>query len=52
MQTELVVQQMRLQKLHSGNIGGGHANAGTCQVVNEMAVDVLAALFRRINREG
>jgi nanoRNase/pAp phosphatase (c-di-AMP/oligoRNAs hydrolase) len=32
--------------------GGGHANAGTCQVVNEMAVDVLAALIRRINREG
>ncbi|HEX9173659.1 MAG TPA: exopolyphosphatase [Telluria sp.] len=32
--------------------GGGHENAGTCQVANEMADDVLQALIRRINREG
>jgi nanoRNase/pAp phosphatase (c-di-AMP/oligoRNAs hydrolase) len=32
--------------------GGGHENAGTCQVSNDMADDVLAALIRRINREG
>jgi nanoRNase/pAp phosphatase (c-di-AMP/oligoRNAs hydrolase) len=32
--------------------GGGHENAGTCQVANEVADDVLAALVRRVNREG
>ena len=32
--------------------GGGHENAGTCQVENEMADDVLGALIARINREG
>jgi nanoRNase/pAp phosphatase (c-di-AMP/oligoRNAs hydrolase) len=32
--------------------GGGHENAGTCQVANDVADDVLAALIRRINREG
>lgn len=32
--------------------GGGHENAGTCQVDNEMAEDVLGALVRRITKEG
>ncbi|QNA88484.1 exopolyphosphatase [Massilia sp. Dwa41.01b] len=32
--------------------GGGHENAGTCQVSNEMAEEVLGALIRRITREG
>jgi nanoRNase/pAp phosphatase (c-di-AMP/oligoRNAs hydrolase) len=32
--------------------GGGHENAGTCQVDNEMAEDVLGALVQRITREG
>ena len=32
--------------------GGGHENAGTCQVENEMAEDVLGALIVRINKEG
>ena len=32
--------------------GGGHENAGTCQVENEMAEEVLGALIVRINKEG
>jgi nanoRNase/pAp phosphatase (c-di-AMP/oligoRNAs hydrolase) len=32
--------------------GGGHENAGTCQVANEMAEDVLGALIHRITTEG
>jgi nanoRNase/pAp phosphatase (c-di-AMP/oligoRNAs hydrolase) len=32
--------------------GGGHENAGTCQVSNEMAEDVLGALIHRITSEG
>jgi len=32
--------------------GGGHENAGTCQVSNDMAEDVLGALVKRINSEG
>jgi len=32
--------------------GGGHENAGTCQVDNEMAEDVLGALINRINKDG
>ena len=32
--------------------GGGHENAGTCQVANEMAEDVLGALIHRIASEG
>ncbi|MCG2586195.1 exopolyphosphatase [Massilia sp. TS11] len=32
--------------------GGGHENAGTCQVDNEMADDVLGALIQRITTEG
>jgi nanoRNase/pAp phosphatase (c-di-AMP/oligoRNAs hydrolase) len=32
--------------------GGGHENAGTCQVANEMAEDVLGALIQRITAEG
>ncbi|QJD98721.1 exopolyphosphatase [Massilia forsythiae] len=32
--------------------GGGHENAGTCQVANEMAQEVLGALVRRITGEG
>lgn len=32
--------------------GGGHENAGTCQVDNEMAEQVLDALIHRITNEG
>nr|WP_315402223.1 exopolyphosphatase [uncultured Duganella sp.] len=32
--------------------GGGHENAGTCQVDNERAEEVLGALIHRINAEG
>lgn len=32
--------------------GGGHENAGTCQVDNAMAEEVLDALVRRITTEG
>lgn len=32
--------------------GGGHENAGTCQVSNELAEEVLGALIHRINIEG
>lgn len=32
--------------------GGGHENAGTCQVANELADDVLGALVQRITSEG
>lgn len=32
--------------------GGGHANAGTCQVDNERAEEVLQALIARITAEG
>ena len=32
--------------------GGGHENAGTCQVDNEMADEVLGALIHRINSDG
>jgi hypothetical protein len=32
--------------------GGGHENAGACQVANEMAEDVLGALIHRITTEG
>ncbi|MEB0138069.1 MULTISPECIES: exopolyphosphatase [unclassified Undibacterium] len=32
--------------------GGGHENAGTCQVANESATEVLAALIHKINADG
>jgi nanoRNase/pAp phosphatase (c-di-AMP/oligoRNAs hydrolase) len=32
--------------------GGGHENAGTCQVSNELAEEVLGALIQRITSEG
>ena len=32
--------------------GGGHLNAGTCQVANDQADAVLAALITRINADG
>ena len=32
--------------------GGGHQNAGTCQVSNEGAMEVLQALIIRINKDG
>lgn len=32
--------------------GGGHENAGTCQVANEQAEQVLATLASRINQDG
>jgi nanoRNase/pAp phosphatase (c-di-AMP/oligoRNAs hydrolase) len=36
--------------LHYG--GGGHENAGTCQVANDEAAQVLQALIERINADG
>ncbi len=32
--------------------GGGHENAGTCQVPNEQAENVLLELISRINADG
>ena len=32
--------------------GGGHANAGTCQIANEQAETVLKALIQQINADG
>jgi nanoRNase/pAp phosphatase (c-di-AMP/oligoRNAs hydrolase) len=32
--------------------GGGHANAGTCQIENERAEEVLQQLITRINADG
>ena len=32
--------------------GGGHENAGTCQVSNELSEEVLGALIQRITSEG
>jgi nanoRNase/pAp phosphatase (c-di-AMP/oligoRNAs hydrolase) len=32
--------------------GGGHANAGTCQVDNALADNVLETLIARINADG
>jgi nanoRNase/pAp phosphatase (c-di-AMP/oligoRNAs hydrolase) len=32
--------------------GGGHENAGTCQVANEQSEEVLGALIQRITSEG
>jgi nanoRNase/pAp phosphatase (c-di-AMP/oligoRNAs hydrolase) len=32
--------------------GGGHENAGTCQVENDKAAEVLAQLINRINADG
>jgi nanoRNase/pAp phosphatase (c-di-AMP/oligoRNAs hydrolase) len=32
--------------------GGGHANAGTCQVANDQADVTLAALIDRITTDG
>lgn len=32
--------------------GGGHENAGTCQIDNDKAEAVLAELITRINRDG
>ena len=33
-------------------LGGGHANAGTCQIENEHAEEVLQELIKRINADG
>ena len=32
--------------------GGGHVNAGTCQVDNDKADDVLKELIKKINEDG
>jgi nanoRNase/pAp phosphatase (c-di-AMP/oligoRNAs hydrolase) len=32
--------------------GGGHANAGTCQIENHRAEEVLQELITRINADG
>lgn len=32
--------------------GGGHENAGTCQVANDLAVQTLAELVEKINQDG
>jgi nanoRNase/pAp phosphatase (c-di-AMP/oligoRNAs hydrolase) len=39
-------------KLCLENGGGGHEAAGTCQVENLRADDVLKDLIRRINKDG
>ena len=47
----------RSSKTHVGNMmlefgGGGHAAAGTCQIANEKADDMLKMLTERINQDG
>ena len=47
----------RSSKTHVGNLmleygGGGHAAAGTCQIANDKADDVLRTLIQRINADG
>ena len=47
----------RGSKTHIGNLcleygGGGHDAAGTCQVENEKADEVLGELIKRINADG
>jgi nanoRNase/pAp phosphatase (c-di-AMP/oligoRNAs hydrolase) len=47
----------RSSKTHVGELmlsygGGGHANAGTCQVDNAQAAEVLEALIKKINADG
>lgn len=39
-------------ELMLGYGGGGHANAGTCQVENDRAAEVLQALVKKINADG
>ena len=47
----------RSSQTHVGNMmlefgGGGHAAAGTCQIANEKADDMLKTLIERINLDG
>ncbi|MGN7613121.1 exopolyphosphatase [Magnetococcales bacterium HHB-1] len=47
----------RTSNTHIGDLalkygGGGHANAGTCQVSNDEAVEVLGKLIEKINADG
>ena len=47
----------RTSKTNIGNLmlkygGGGHANAGTCQIDNNQAEDVLGELISQITLEG
>jgi nanoRNase/pAp phosphatase (c-di-AMP/oligoRNAs hydrolase) len=47
----------RSSKTHVGNLmlafgGGGHQAAGTCQVANEQADEVIKTLIQRINTDG
>lgn len=47
----------RSSKTHIGELclkygGGGHENAGTCQVENTQAAETLAALIEKINADG
>jgi len=47
----------RSSKTHVGNLmlefgGGGHQAAGTCQIANDKADEVLNTLIRRINTDG
>jgi len=47
----------RSHQTHIGELcleygGGGHRNAGTCQVDNDKAESVLEELIRRINADG
>ena len=58
--TVLAVGKSILNRTSNSNVGammlelggGGHENAGTCQVANDKAVDTLAALIKRINADG
>jgi nanoRNase/pAp phosphatase (c-di-AMP/oligoRNAs hydrolase) len=47
----------RSSQVHIGNLmlefgGGGHAAAGTCQVANDKADQILQSLVQRITLEG
>ncbi|MGZ8288260.1 MAG: hypothetical protein ACXW2U_06285 [Telluria sp.] len=53
MRATLVARQGRLRYLRGGKVDGYDIqNAGTCQVSNDMAEDVLGALCKRISTEG
>lgn len=44
--------QTNIGELMLGYGGGGHANAGTCQVANDQAATVLQELITKINADG
>jgi len=58
--TIMAVGKSILDRTNQANIGsimleyggGGHANAGTCQIETDRAEEVLAELIKRLNEEG